>query len=223
KSRIQVTGYPLPHELVGGTDASILRANLRRRLLALDRRGTFLRECREEVSHFLGELPEPSAEPPHLVFAVGGAGAQTEMVPQFLPSLARLLRKGKLRLTLVAGLRPEVVASFRAAISAAQLGEEFQSGAISILYEETHTDYFRAFNRLLEVADILWTKPSELSFFGALGLPLLFSSPVGSHERYNRRWAINSGSGIKQGDLRHTGEWLSEMLKDGTFAGAAWT
>jgi hypothetical protein len=46
---------------------------------------------------------------------------------------------------------------------------------------------------------------------------------VGSHERYNRRWAIDGGSGIKQYDPHHAGEWLWEMLKDGTLAGAAWT
>lgn len=223
EERIVVTGYPLPHGLVGGPDASILRNNLRRRLLALDRRGIFLKECREEVSHFLGELPPSSEEPPHLVFAVGGAGAQAELVFEFLPGLARMLRQGKLRLTLVAGLRREVAALFRSAVDAAQLDEELASGAISILLGDSHDGYFRAFNRLMASADILWTKPSELSFFGALGVPLLFSWPVGSHERYNRRWAINSGSGIKQGDLRHSGQWLAEMLKDGTFAGAAWT
>lgn len=222
-SRIVMTGYPLPHELVGGTDANVLRQNLRRRLVALDRRGTFLRECREEVSYFLGDLPSVPDAPPHLVFAVGGAGAQVEMVSEFLPSLAHSIRKGKLRLTLVAGLRPEVADRFRAAILQTELGEELQSGGISILLESTHDAYFSAFNRLMAQADILWTKPSELSFFGALGLPLIFSWPVGSHERYNRRWAINSGSGMKQGDLRHAGEWINEMLKDGTFAGAAWT
>jgi hypothetical protein len=205
-SKIVMTGYPLPHELVGGTDAHLLRKNLRRRLLALDRKGVFLRECREEVSYFLGDLGEVPEAPPHLVFAVGGAGAQAEMVEEFLPSLAHSLRKGKLRLTLVAGLRPEVAERFRVAIDACELGEELASGAVSILQKDNHDEYFRAFNELLAEADILWTKPSELSFFGALGLPLLFSWPVGSHERYNRRWAINSGSGIKQGELRHAGQ-----------------
>ncbi len=221
--RIVVTGYPLPHELVGGVHAQTLRENLRRRLVTLDRKGHFLRECREEVSHFLGDLPEAAEAPPHLVFAVGGAGAQTELVRQFLPSLARLLRKKKLKLTLVAGLRAEVAHSFEHSISQAGLDEELDSQAIEILHAGSHEEYFSRFNRLLAGADILWTKPSELSFFGALGIPLLFTSPVGSHERYNRRWAISAGAGIKQGDLRHAGEWLNEMLKDGTLAGAAWT
>ena len=220
--RIEVTGYPLPHELVG-KNAEFLRANLRRRLVTLDPKGRFLRETREEISHFLGGLPEQERVAPHLVFAVGGAGAQVELVQQFLPSLAHSIRRRKLRLTLVAGLRPEVAERFSDAIEKAQLREEFEEGWVSILLANNHADYFRSFNALCAAADVLWTKPSELSFFGALGLPLLLSSPVGSHERYNRRWAISAGAAIKQAQLRHVGQWFWEMVKDGTFAGAAWS
>jgi hypothetical protein len=221
--RIVVTGYPLPHSLLGGPDVGALRRNLRRRLVALDPRGRFLKECREEVSYFLGELPESSEAPLHLVFAVGGAGAQSELAARFLPSLARRLRKRKLKLTLVAGLRPEVAATFQAAIAAAELKPELDSGAISVLLATSHAEYFRRFDELLAEADVLWTKPSELSFYGALGIPLVFSWPVGAHERYNRRWTIQSGAGIKQMDPAHAGDWLWEMVKDGTLAGAAWT
>jgi hypothetical protein len=223
QENIVVTGYPLPHELVGGPDATVLRQNLRRRLLALDPRGSFLRESQEEVSHFLGDLPENQRVPPHLVFAVGGAGAQAELAKEFLPSLAHSIRRGKLKLTLVAGLREEVADLFRKVIHSSDLAEEHAQGQIEILLETTHERYFSAFNQLLSSTDILWTKPSELTFFGALGIPLLFSTPVGSHERYNRTFAINSGAGIRQMDLRHTGEWFWEMVKDGTFAGAAWS
>lgn len=220
--RIEVTGYPLPDELVG-RDAEALRNNLRRRLVALDPKGRFLHETRKDISHFLGELPQEAGAAPHLVFAVGGAGAQAELVAQFLPSLAHSLRRRKLRLTLVAGLRPEVATRFHEVIDKCQLGDERSTGVVSILLEDNHANYFKSFNALLADADILWTKPSELSFFGALGLPLLLSSPVGSHERYNQRWAISAGAAIKQGEVRHAGQWLWEMLKDGTLAGTAWS
>jgi hypothetical protein len=82
--------------------------------------------------------------------------------------------------------------------------------------------YFRACNALLAEADVLWTKPSEMTFFAALGLPLVLSPPVGTQELYNRRWAVESGAGIEQRDPRFAGEWLSEWLADGTLAGAAW-
>lgn len=221
--QIVVTGYPLPHTLVGGPDARVLRVNLARRLAALDPRGRFLREVQGEVSHFLGDLPSESGAALHLAFAVGGAGAQAEMASLFLPSLARRIGKGRLKVTLVAGVRPEVAEVFHEAIRRARLEDEHRAGLVTVLLEASHDDYFARFNELLHTVDILWTKPSELTFFGALGLPLLFSWPVGSHERYNRRWAIDSGAGIKQYDPRHAGDWLWEHLKDGTFAGAAWS
>jgi hypothetical protein len=221
--QVIVTGFPLPHGLVGGVNAPILRRDLARRLVALDPRGRFLREVREEVSHFLGELPKVTPAPVHLVFAVGGAGAQVRLAQQFLPSLAKRIRKGRLKVTLVAGIRQEVAQAFREAITLADLGPEHDAGQVAILLAETHEEYFVRFNELLHAADILWTKPSELTFYGALGIPLLFSWPVGSHERHNQRWAIDSGSGIKQYDPRHVGDWLWELLKDGTLAGRAWT
>ncbi len=69
---------------------------------------------------------------------------------------------------------------------------------------------------------MLWSKPSELTFFAALGLPLVFSRPIGEHESYNRRWAIEAGAGLRQRDTAFAAEWLEDWLLDGTLAGAAW-
>jgi hypothetical protein len=223
EAQIVVSGFPLPHELVGGPDATHLRANLARRLVALDPLGRFRKECREEIAAFLGDLPGPSPLPPHLVFAVGGAGAQSEMPGQFLPTLARLLKKKQLRLTLVAGLREHVAREMEAAIAESGLEPELREGAVQILRAENHAEYFSKFNRLLAEADMLWTKPSELSFYAALGLPLILARPIGSHEVENSRWVLHSGAGVRQAKTTHAGEWISELLKDGTLAGAAWS
>ena len=83
-------------------------------------------------------------------------------------------------------------------------------------------DYFRACNALLAEADVLWTKPSEMTFFAALGLPLVLAPPVGVQEVYNRRWAIEAGAAVEQRETRAAGDWLAEWLEDGTLAGAAW-
>jgi len=220
--RIIMSGFPLPHKLVGGPSATFLKQNLKRRLGALDPKGRFLRESREEVGAFLGDLEGGDAVP-HLVFAVGGAGAQTELVARFLPSLRKRLVRGKLRLTLVAGIRREVAECFRSVIRQNGLDEELGSGSVAILEATSHREYFQKFDDLLMSADVVWTKPSEVTFYAALGLPLILSSPVGSHETYNKRWAIHSGAAVTQGDPAHAGEWFWEMLKDGTLAGAAWS
>ncbi|QDG50899.1 hypothetical protein FIV42_09185 [Persicimonas caeni] len=220
---IHFTGFPLPPELLGGPDLPVLRDNLARRLVRLDPKGRFRDYHSHELEHFLGELPdEEQGRSPRLMYAVGGAGAQVELVATFLPRLRHLLVLDHLRLTLVAGVRSEVVEKFEQMISDAGLDAEL-GRSIEILHEPTFETYYRRFNERLQDTDILWTKPSEMTFYAALGLPLIFSWPVGVHERYNRRWAVEAGAGLKQRDPRYAGDWLAEMLSDGTLAAAAWS
>src|SRR5581483_10419610 len=199
---IEYTGYPLPHELLGGIELTTLKRNLAARLVRLDPERQFRQSYRDELHHFLGELPEgEERRAPLLTFAVGGAGAQARLARDFLPGFRGLIEAGRFRLALVAGVREEVAAEFRAAISGAGLDSLLGRG-IEILIETEFDAYFKRFNRLLAETDILWTKPSEITFFAALGLPLVFSWPMGVHERYNRRWAMHAGAGLKQSDPR---------------------
>src|SRR5258708_1142653 len=223
KSHITFTGFPLPHELVGGPSLASLRANLAARLVRLDPERAFLETSGAEVEHFLGPLPEAQrGRPPRLVFAVGGTGAQAELAPDFLPSLRPTIERGALELTLVAGVRPEVASVFRAALSKAGLLAALGRG-VDILEAPDHRSYFAAFSDLMAHTDVLWTKPSELTFYSALGIPLLCSRPVGIHEWYNRRWAIEHGAGLRQRDPRFAADWINEWLSDGTLAAAAWS
>jgi hypothetical protein len=220
--RITETGFPLPDELVGGPSLATLKRNLAARIVRLDPSGEFRRSIPEELAHFLGALPrEEEGRPATLVFAVGGAGAQADLAAAFLPGLRRALESGLLRVTLVAGTRGEVEDRFREVLADAGL-EYLAGGPVEILRGKTFEEYYTRFNSLLTRADVLWTKPSELCFYAALGLPLLFSSPVGVHERYNRRWVRESGAGLKQRDPRVAAEWLTDWLADGLLAAAAW-
>lgn len=223
KGQITFTGFPLPHDLVGGLPLTNLRNNLAARLVRLDPEGAFRETVGVELDRILGPLPESErGRPPHIVFAVGGTGTQVGMAHQFLPSLRPSIERGSLRLTLVAGIRPDVGAAFREALSKSGLDARLGSG-VELLEAKDHKEYFAAFARLLAGADVLWTKPSELTFYGALGLPLVCSWPVGIHESYNRRWAIEHGAGLKQRDPRFAADWIGEWLSDGTLAAAAWS
>jgi hypothetical protein len=222
EGRITFTGFPLPDALVGGSSLPVLKRNLASRLVRLDPTGEFRREMPEELAHFLGVLPaEQEGSAPLLTFAVGGAGAQAAMARAFLPGLRRLVEAGRLRVALVAGIRAEVEATFREAVQAAGLEGRLGQG-VEILRAPTFLEYYARFNALLARTDILWTKPSELTFYAALGLPLVCAPPVGVHERYNMRWARESGAGLKQGQPRFAAEWLSDWLADGLLASAAW-
>jgi hypothetical protein len=221
--QITFTGFPLPHELLGGRDLSALRRNLASRLLRLDPGGVFRRDHQDEVAHFLGPLPvEEPAGPPTVTFAVGGAGAQAGMAAAFLPAMRGAIEEGRLRLALVAGVRPAVADRFREEVRRAGLEDALGRG-LEILHAGTLEEYFDRFDALLARTDVLWTKPSELSFYAALGLPLVFASPVGVHERYNRRWVRESGAGLVQREPAAAWQWLSDWLEDGTLAAAAWS
>jgi hypothetical protein len=221
--RIAVTGFPLPVELRGGRDLPALRRNLAARLARLDPSGELRALRRDELARRLGAAPPAGAvEPPLLAYAVGGAGAQAELVRDFLPALAPLVMERRLRLALVAGVRAPVARLFRDALAAAGLSGALASG-VEIVHDADFDAYYDAFVRLLGRADVLWTKPSELAFYAALGLPLVCAPPVGAHERQNRRWVRESGAGVKQRDARFAAEWLGELLADGALAGAAWS
>jgi hypothetical protein len=220
---IEFTGFPLPHELVGGMGLTAIRRNLAGRLVRLDPSGAFREMYQEELSHFLGPLPkEEEHRPPLLVFAVGGTGAQVGLARRLLPSFRNRIVEGKIRIALVAGIRVEVASKLQACVREAGLTDRVGSG-IEIVLENDFNSYYRRFNRLLTETDILWTKPSELTFYAALGIPLVLSSPVGVHEFSNRRWARESGAGLKQRDARYAAGWIDEWLSDGILAAAAWS
>lgn len=221
KHHVHVTGFPLPPALLG-PDLAHLRAALARRLVRLDWKGEFRREAAREIEHFLGELPEDEAgRAPLVTFAIGGAGAQVEVVRQYLAALARPVREGRLRLALVAGTRAEVVRRLAQHVAECGLGD-LAADAVTILVEPDFASYFAAFNALLLRTDVLWSKPSEMSFYAALGIPLVFSRPVGIHERANRKWVRLRGAGFKQERPAYAWDWLSEWMKEGTLASAAW-
>ncbi len=220
--RIHFTGFPLPDELTGGRSLGVLKGNLAARLARLDPSRAFFDGRRRRVEATLGHLPAGERGcPPLLVFAVGGAGAQAHGVRPLLAALAPELRRGALRLALVAGVRSEVAARFRRAIDGLGLSD-LPASALHVLHEQSFASYYRAFNALLAEADLLVTKPSELVFIAALSLPLLLTSPVGSHEAVNRRWVIGRRAGFDLPPSRYLVGWLQHRLADGSLAESAW-
>jgi hypothetical protein len=221
--RITYTGFPLPDELVGGPELSALKRNLAGRVARLDPGHAFRGEHAEELGLFLGAVPpDEPVTAPLVTFAVGGAGAQAGLARAFLPSMRRGVEEGRLRLALVAGTRRAVKALFEEALHAAGLEPALRAGAVEVQFAPDLDGYLREMNALLARTDVLWTKPSELCFYAALGIPLVCAAPVGVHERMNRRWVRESGAGFKQRDPRFAGEWLADLLADGALAAAAW-
>jgi hypothetical protein len=129
------------------------------------------------------------------------------------------VERGEFRLALVAGIHPGVAAAFRGWIGEAGLRE---GAGVEVLESPDFASYEPRFNALLARADVLWTKPGELVFFAALGLPLLFAPPLGVHERRNRRVALRWGIGLDGRDPAAAPGRLAAALRDGTLAECAW-
>lgn len=217
---IFLTGYPLPLENIGSEKMEILKEDLRNRLLNLDPQKKYFEKYKILIEEKLGKLPKTSDHPLTILFSVGGAGAQKEIGIKILKCLIWKIKQDGIRVILSAGIRERVKDYFEKSIEKLGLKENL-GREIEIIFEKTIEDYFRKFNLALRKTDILWTKPSELSFYSALGIPIIISSPIGSQEEFNMRWLLKSGFGLSQEDPNYTKEWLFDWLEKGYLAEAA--
>ena len=222
KSRIFLTGFPLPDENLGAPSFRTIRDDLKHRLLNLDPHRNYINKYQETLLHTLKikSFPKKANHPLTITFAVGGAGAQRHLGAELVGCFADKIRTHKIRFNLIAGVHPTVNKYFRQAVAKSRLTGELGRW-VNIVYEKDKLEYFKKFNQALRRTDILWTKPSELSFYCALGLPIIIAPPIGSQEDFNERWLINLGAGIKQEDPKYVCEWLEDALRSGWLAEAA--
>jgi len=220
EERIHLTGFPLPTELLGDENLSVLKKNLAQRLFYLDPNRKFWARHGRNVEYFLGKdnctfLNERKLT---ITYAVGGAGAQKEIGGSLAKSLKHKLRDGEVTLILVAGIRKDVSEYFES------IKEEIDldGTSIKIIFSESLHQYFDLFNNALHETDILWTKPSELSFYSALGIPIVLSPIIGSQEKFNRKWLREIQAAMKQENPDYTDQWLYDLLNRGTLAESAW-
>lgn len=220
--RIFLTGFPLPEENLGGPQLQVLKHDLSHRLVNLDPRGRYLWRYGQTVVKHLGEknLHSKADHILTLTFAVGGAGAQREIANQIIGSLREKIATKKIAVNLVAGTHSTVKKYFEEIIENNGLGLFLNKG-VNIIYTSTKLKYFQKFSEIMRKTDVLWTKPSELSFYPALGVPIIMSPPIGSQEKFNRIWLKTVGAGISQNDPKYTNEWLFDWIDSGWLAQAA--
>jgi len=215
---IFLTGYPLPKTNLGTEKLGILKKDLAHRMVNLDPGKRYQHYYNPLIKKYIGRLPLKSNHPLTIMFAVGGAGAQKEIGIQIIKSLSSKIRKQEVKVILVAGIRKKVKQYFQEGIKSLGLKNNKN---IEIIFEKDIETYFKEFNSALRKTDILWTKPSELSFYTALGLPIIIAPSIGSQEDFNREWILKLGSGIGQQDPLYTDQWLFDLLERGWFAEAA--
>lgn len=221
--RIHLTGFPLPKQNIGGPDSEILKEDLQPRLANLDPKHIFRQTYRDTLVHTFGRgiTNWTSDRPLTITFSIGGAGAQKQLAYQLLQSLKTLLLQKRVRLNLEVGTHLDLQRFFTH--TSRNLGLNRVLGSMLRIhgYKDRET-YFPEFTETLRTTDILWTKPSELSFYTGLGLPIIIAPPVGSQEEYNKAWLESVGSGIAQQDPRYAHEWLMDWVESGALARLAW-
>lgn len=217
KENIFLTGFPLPIENIGTEKQEILKKDLGYRLLNLDPLGKFYKNYGPLVDKHIGALPEKSDHPLTMFFSIGGAGAQKEIAIEYVKSLVEKIKNNEIKLILSAGVRKEVQEYFLEQVK--KLGLEKNLGEnIEIIFKENIEDYFEIFNQKLRKTDILWTKPSELSFYAGLGIPIIMAPSIGSQEDFNRKWLHSLRAGISQENPKYANQWIFDYLASGRFA-----
>jgi hypothetical protein len=219
--RIFLTGFPLPRELVGGTEMATLTSDLGQRLFYLDPNRRFWPRYGMNVEHFLGveNCKFNGDRKLTITYSVGGAGALKEIGARIARSLREQILAGEVRLNLAAGTKKSVVHYFQGV--KADIGTSCDD--IRVISADTIEEYFAKFNAVLRTTDILWTKPSELSFYAALGMPIITTPALGSQETFNRKWLLDIHAGIRQENPDYTHQWLMDLLNKGRLAEAAWS
>jgi len=209
---IFLTGYPLPKENIG-SKKEIVKEDVKNRILNLDPRGRYRKLYLPLIKNYLGDLPLRSHHPLTIMFSIGGAGAQKEIALSIIQSLRRKLQSHQMRLFLAVGIKERVYEYFLRNIKSINLTTQIQ-----IIYDQNIKEYFKKFNLALRETDILWTKPSELSFYAGLGIPIIIAPSLGSQEDFNRRWLLHIGAGRLQENPAYADQWLFDLLNSGQFA-----
>jgi hypothetical protein len=216
--RIWLTGFPFPIELLGDRTLNVLKWDVAQRLFYLDPMNRFWPLHGRNVTYFLGANNCRFAKKRILsiTFGVGGAGAQTDIAFAIARSLRDKIAKGEVQYNVLAGVRAEVNELLQ------NMKKDLGCPTINVVWGRSLEEYFKKFTECMRVTDILWTKPSELSFYCGLGIPIIIAPPIGSQELYNRSWLLEIQAAYPQEDPQYTQEWLFDLLNAGRLADAAW-
>ena len=171
-------------------------------------------------------------KPLRFLLTIGGAGAQKEIFAAILAHLLPAVREGLAAVYVnvgdyrhvwnwlcenVPGLKEVSTVRFYAWDAARAFAEGAVTGAVEGVHAFCHKDIFEAVyitNLLMRSADVLVTKPSELSFYP---IPKLFIKRIGGHERWGAIHSAEMGDGtLECEDIPHTVQMLDLFLEEDT-------
>ncbi len=213
EKNIILTGFPFPKELVGCTKQEILEYNFTKRLSKLTKDNLVFSNILKKLNltHYqnFSFIHHKKLE---ITLAIGGAGAQKELAKKIITDLKSLLFEDKIKLNLVAGIKSEVKEYFT------MLSNKHIQKNINIIYADNFEEYYHLFNKTIANTDILITKPSELTFYCALGLPILLTEPIGYQEERNKQWALENKFALNFPYHESLDKFIEREIANNTFA-----
>ena len=192
KGKIFVTGFPLPEANTGGENLKMVEYDFN------------VRKTR---------LRSDSTSPFTIMFPFSGAGVYSNVLADLVKSILDELREGKLRLIVSCGDNEHALKSAENLFINYGI-EELDYAEIS--FDNDLFAAFDKFNSALKSTDVIITKPSEMVFYAALGIPLLFLAPIGAHEAANRNYLIENNCAVDMVELSDFVSWLEKSRYDGT-------
>ncbi len=191
KDRIYVTGFPLPVANTGGRDL---------RQLATDF------EIRKK------RLRRDSSLPLTIMFPFSGAGAYSNILTDLVKSILDELKEGSLRLIVSCGDNEHALNNAENLFTNYGIDElEYAE----IMYDQDIFAAFDKFNSALKATDVMITKPSEMVFYVALGIPLLFLPPIGAHEAKNREYLFENHCAVNMIPPSDFPRWIEKSRRSG--------
>ncbi|WP_099469444.1 DUF6937 domain-containing protein [Konateibacter massiliensis] len=195
------TGHYVDHELVSNIEA----------------------DCQARIKR------KQDKKPMRFLLTIGGAGAQKEIFSAIIRYLLPAIQSKEAALYINVGDYKNVWDSLKAEIpqlskiavehfdnwdNTVKFSEEALTGEVEGIYSFYHENIFEAVyctNLLMRSADVLVTKPSELSFYP---IPKLFIKRVGKHEMWGAIHSAEIGDGtLECRDIPHTLQMLQMFLK----------
>jgi len=191
KEKIFVTGFPLPPANTG-------RGDLRMIERSLDFRKARLRS--------------DSILPLTIMFPFSGAGAYSNMLSELVRSIHEDLKEGSLRLMVSCGNNKHALKSAENVFI--NYGVEELDSA-EIMFDEDLFAAFDKFNSALDATDVMITKPSEMVFYAAMGIPLVFLPPIGAHEVKNKDFLFENDCAVNMVPPSDFPRWLDKSRRKG--------
>ncbi len=188
-NRIHVTGFPLPPACTGTRNLMTLQSNFEIRRRRLSRNSTV---------------------PLTVMFPFSGAGAYSNVLADLVKTLLDRIRVGRIRLIVSCGDNEAAYGNAENLFVNYGLDEcEYAE----IMYDRNLFDSFDRFNEALKSVDLMITKPGEIIFYAALGIPMVFLPPIGAHEAANRDYLLGNKCAVEMGAVSDFARWLEESRR----------